>query len=122
MVEIKLKLSEIKAMAESVNVFLNTDLPFGVSYEFGKIAERLSNELELLEKTRKRVVKKYIDENENEITDKKKEQEFYDEMAEFLNKEVKIKIDKKINVGQDIGRDVKIKPKHLIILKKFFTG
>lgn len=117
---VKLKLGEIDELTESMNKLLVQDLPIKISYEFGKLAKRLSEEQQIFCENKIKLYNKYSTvDSENVKSIKPENQEkFLNEYNELFNMEVDIPFSP-ISIS-NLG-DIKITPIDIIALYKFIT-
>lgn len=118
------KLIELDNIVNSLNVLINEkEISIKASYRLSKLYKKLIEELEQYEKNRMKLINKYgnkdLDGNliiKDNIVELSDVQKFQFEFNELNNIEIEISFEQ-IDI-QDFG-DIKIAPKHLIVLDKF---
>ena len=97
----KMKLAEVKNRHQALCMLGNKKLPVKLSYAISKNIMKLQEELEVIEKTRIKLVEQYAEKDEDgncKITEDGKynvgenEQKLNDEFVEFLNSDVDMDI------------------------------
>ena len=92
----KLKLSEIYSLVRSLPKLTNKELPIRISYRLLKLLKSCSEEMETLEKSRIKLIKKYSSDKKDDkgkeemvVSDENKDK-FQEEFTSLLEEEVKI--------------------------------
>lgn len=116
----KITLAELQSINRSLPAITQQPLPVKLSYRLSKLISFCTKEMEIVEKARADLVKKYSEEDDTEknVTVRVKpenEQKFRDEFSELLSEEIELDFDP-INLD-DLG-NVKITPIDLFRLSK----
>jgi hypothetical protein len=116
------KLSELFGITRSLPKLTDKELPIKISYRLLKFMKRASEEMDVLEKARVKLVEKYSDkknknkedEKEVKVADENKN-EFQEEFAKLLEEEIEIDFD--IISISELG-DISFAAKDLMFLDK----
>jgi len=90
---VKITLAEIKTLEASLSKIFNKDINIKLAYRLGSLIKTLSKELENLEESRVKLVKKYgvEDEETKQVSvPTEKTQEFYAELNELMQIDIDI--------------------------------
>ena len=113
-------LGEIYGLTRSLQKLTNKELPIKVSFRLYKFLKDSSSEMEILEKSRVKLVEKFAEPKEEgkemKVADDKKD-EFQAEFTSLLSEEVEIPFDP-ISI-EDLG-DISISTNDLIPMQKIF--
>jgi len=115
---------EIFDIREPLQTLLEKQLPVKVSYDLAKMAIKLAEEYQAIEKVRYGLVKKYGEPNKDnpnqysvDLTGDKYPK-FVKEFKELMNQTVEVAI-KKIRLPEEVdGKPLEIEPKILVALEK----
>ncbi len=117
----KFKLNEVYSLVRSLPKLTNKELPIRISYRLLKLLKSCSEEMETLEKSRIKLIKKYASEKKDDkekkdmsVSDKNKEK-FQEEFTTLLEEEVEI--DFKPIAIKDLG-EITLTTNDLISLQK----
>ena len=117
----KLKLSEVYSLVRSLPKLTNKELPIRISYRLLKLLKSCSEEMETLEKSRIKLIKKYaLDKKDDKVkedmsvSDENKEK-FQEEFTTLLEEEVEI--DFKAIAIKDLG-EITLTTNDLMSLQK----
>lgn len=89
----KITLAEIKSLEKSLSKIFDKDLNIKIAYRLGKLLKKMSDEMNLLEENRIKLVKKYgkqTEDNGQFAVDPDKTQDFYNEINELMQVEIDI--------------------------------
>ena len=117
----KFTLGEIYGLTKSLQKLTDKELPLKISFRLLKFLRDCSEEMEILEKARIKLVEKYSEEKKEGSNDIKVSEEnkdkFQEEFSILLNEQIEINYDP-ISVD-DLG-DIKISTNDLIPMQKIF--
>lgn len=121
----KLLNGEIFNAREPLQKLLGKELPVKVSYGLAKLANKLQEQLKVLDDVRNGLVKKYGEpdkENPGQISVKQDSgnfEKFVAEVTELMNQEVEVVIEK-VKLPQEVdGKPLQIEPNILMALMQF---
>lgn len=115
---------EIFDAAKPLNVLLQKELPVKVSYELATIANKLNEQLQIIEDVRKGLVKKYGAKNKETgklgvDKESKDFDKFTADFEELMNQEVELVINKVVLPKEIDGKPLTIEAGVLMNLGKF---
>ncbi len=117
----KFTLGEVYGLTKSLTKLTDKDIPIKASFNLIKFLKSCSEEMDVLEKARVKLVEKYSEEKEEgkdtQVSDENKEK-FQEEFSVLLNEEVEI--DFKPIAEDDLG-DISMSANDLIPLQKLFV-
>ena len=116
----KLTLAEIRWMQRGLSTITQMTLPIRVSYRLSKLLNFCNNELNIIEKSREELIKKYgtqVPNRPGELqVSPENEDKFREEFAQLLLEEVETDFEP-IKISE-FGEDMKISPAELASLSK----
>lgn len=101
----KIRLSDVYVSVPVLTKILDLELPVNISYKLMKLVNSLNSELKNIEDQRIKLVKKYSGEDQNNVSEEKK-QEFLKEFSALLEEEIEISWNKM--PVSSLGTDMKL--------------
>ena len=121
----KLTNEEIFTAKEPLQKLLNERLPVRISYQLAKMASKLNNQFEIIERVKDGLIKTYGEADRDNPTrvevkpDSEQFPKFIEEMDELFAHEIEIVLDKVILPQEVDGKSIQIEPSVLMALEKF---
>ena len=121
----KLLNGEIFNAREPLQKLLGKEFPVKVSYGLAKLASKLNEEFQTIEKVRVGLIQRYGEadkDNPQQIRvdpEGDKYPKFVEELTELMNQEVEVVIEKVTLPSEVDGKSIQIEPNVLIALEKF---
>jgi len=115
----KFTLGEVFGLTRHLGKLMDKELSVHVSYRLYKLLKECSEEMDVLEKTRLKMIDKYAakgDGKEKQVAEENKEQ-FQEEFSKLLAEEVDIEF-KPFSLDE-LG-DIKMSPNDMVVLSKIF--
>lgn len=116
---IKLKLAELKLREDAFQRFMDIDFPIAIGYKLSKLFKIINEELSTLRDLTDNLIKKYGEQEGNQIRVAEKNQDkFAKEYAELLEQVAELKVNK-INIKLSQLGDISLPTKDLALMDVF---
>jgi hypothetical protein len=120
----KLRLLDIKNLEVPLSNLINQRLPLKTSFKLSKVIKEISDNLQLVEEQRQKLIKEYGELNEEDqsitITDPEKLATFQNEYNEFLKDEIDLNYEP-ISI-EELGPDVNLTLSEVTTISILFTS